>query len=884
MSPKWRRYLRFWRADVRADVDDELAFHMQERVDDLVATGLDRNVAQQEAMRLFGDMPRVKDECIEEALKLETEMRRLETLDVLKQDAIYALRLMRAHPTFTGAIMLTLALGIGATTAVFSIVNAVLLRPLPYRDADRIVLIAETFRGGRGSASGGHVTDWTNQSRTVEKTSIWQSRTINLTEGEPERLRAARVTPSFFDVLYVRPALGRYFLPEENSDSRVTVLSHPLWVARFNADSSIIGRQVRLGGEPHTVVGVAPANITMTEFDERLWTPFAITTEQASNYGAHMYTVFGKLKPGATIEQAQADLATITEGIRQRAPDEMNERGVQVVSYGSLLVDGWDTQLWVLLGAVTFVLLIGCVNVISLLLARATSRRKEIAIRGALGGARARLVRQLLTESLLLATAGGLAGIIVANVGIRFFVGMGPAGVPRLDEAGLNWQVLGFAITATLLCGVVFGLVPAFRATRVDLQTELRDGGRGSRGVIRDRVRGTLIVAEMAVALVLLVSAGLLLRSAYLLQRVEPGFDPSNVTMMRVALPALRYDSAEAVQAGFTRILEQVRGVPGVEVAAAGTRVPMWGASIDIGVRVDGRPFNPKDLLIGHVRLVTDQYFETIRIPITKGRSLNAGDLAAGAPSVIVVNETFARRTFGDENPIGKRISGWTRDTLPEWREIVGVSGDVRAFGRENESPPEIYMPMTHAPSNAWASYNRSMTFIAKSRPGMSVTAAMRAALRNVDAELPAYDVQTMDAVLAQSTATRRFNTLLLSCLGLTGLLLAAIGIYGVIAFFVSQRTQEIGVRMALGATTGSVVGLVVRHAAALAGIGILVGGLAAYWATSALASMLFSIDARDPLAFVVGAVALLGVALGAAWIPARRAARVPPITALTES
>jgi putative ABC transport system permease protein len=707
MSAKWRRYLRFWRPDVRADVDDELAFHMQERVDDLVATGLDRNVAQQEAVRLFGDLPRVKDECIEEALKLETEMRRLETLDVLKQDAIYALRMMRAHPTFTGAIMLTLALGIGATTAVFSVVNAVLLRPLPYQDADRVVLIAETFRGGRGSASGGHFADWTNQSRTVEATSIWQLRTINLTEGEPERLRAARVTPSFFDVLYVRPALGRYFLPEENADSRVTVLSHPLWVSRFNADSSIIGRQIRLSGEPHTVVGVAPANFTMTEFDERLWTPFALATAQASNYGAHMFTVLGKLKAGATVEQAQADLATITEGIRQRVPDEMNERGVQVVSYRSLLVDGWETQLWVLLGAVTFVLLIGCVNVISLLLARATSRRKEIAIRGALGGARARLVRQLLTESLLLAIAGGVVGLIVAILGNRFLVGMGPAGVPRLDGAGLSWEVLGFATAATLLCGVVFGLVPAFRATRVDLQTELRDGGRGSRGVIRDRVRGTLIVAEMAVALVLLVSAGLLLRSAYLLQRVEPGFDPSNVTMLRVALPALRYDSADAVQAGFARILEQVRGLPGVEVAAAGTRVPMWGASIDIGVRVDGRPFNPKELLIGHVRLVTDQYFETIRIPITRGRSLKAGDLAAGAPSVVVVNETFARRTFGDENPIGKRISGWTRDTLPEWREIVGVSGDVRAFGRENESPPEIYMPMTKAPSTAWASYNR---------------------------------------------------------------------------------------------------------------------------------------------------------------------------------
>jgi putative ABC transport system permease protein len=884
MTPKWRRYLRFWRPDVRADVDDEFSFHMQERVEDLVARGMDERSARLEATRLFGDWQGTRQECIEEALKLETDMRRLELLDVLKQDALYALRLIRAHPTFTGAIMLTLALGIGATTAVFSVVNAVLLQPLPYRDADRVVLLAETFRGGRGNASGGHFTDWTTQSRTIETTSIWQSRTINLTEGEPERLRAARVTPSFFDVMHMRPALGRYFLPDENADSRVAVLSHPLWTTRFSGDSSIIGKQIRLSGEPHTVVGVAPPSITMTEFDERLWTPFALATAQASNYGAHTFTVFGKLKAGATVAQAQADLAGITEGIRQRVPDEMNERGVQVVPYRSVLVDTIDTQLWVLLGAVSFVLLIGCANIVSLLLARATSRRKEIAIRGALGGARMRLVRQLLTESMVMAGAGGLAGLLVAKLGIRFLVGMGPDGVPRLTEAGLSWQVLGFAMTATLLCGIVFGLVPAFRATRVDLQTELRDGGRGSRGVIRDRVRGTLIVTEMAVALVLVVSAGLLLRSAYLLQRVDPGFDPKNVTMLRVALPALRYDSAEAVQSGFTRILEQMRAIPGVELAAAGTRVPMWGGSIDIGVRVDGRPFNPKDLLIGHVRLVTDKYFETIGIPIIKGRSLQPGDVSAGAPSVVVVSETFARRTFGDENPIGKRISGWTRDSMPEWREVVGVSGDVRAFGREVDSPPEIYMPMTHAPSNAWASYNRSMTFIVKSRPGTSVTAAMRAALRNVDTELPAYDVQTMETVLARSTATRRFNTMLLSSLGLTGLLLAAIGIYGVIAFFVNQRTHEIGVRMALGASTGSVVRLVVRHAAGLAIIGIVLGGLAAYWATNALASMLFSIDARDPMAFVAAALVLLLVALGAAWIPARRASRVPPISALTES
>ena len=884
-APNWRRYVRFWRADVRADLDEELAFHLEEKVDDLVARGMHPSTARQEALRIFGDVLTVRKECLTEAEQKETDMRRIETLDVLKQDAMYALRTMRARPTFAAAIALTLALGIGATTAIFSVVNAVLLRPLPYQDADRIVQLVETWREfDRGAASGGHYSDWSQQARSFEAMALWQSRTMNLTDGEPQRVRGARVTPEFFKVFYMPPAAGRYFLPEENADSRVVVLSHPLWATQYASDPAIVGKQITLSGERHTVIGVTPPAATLTIFDDRLWVPFTLAPDQQTNYGSHSLTVFGKLKAGVSVEQARAEIAAITEQIRTKAPNDMHDRGSGVLSYRGVLVESYEKQLWVLLGAVTFVLLIACGNVASLLLARATSRRKEIAIRGALGGARSRLVRQLLTESMVLAVAGGALGLLVAKIGIRFLVGMGPAGVPRLADASLSWEVLAFAGAATLLCGVIFGLAPALRATRVDLQSDLRDGGRSSRGVIKDRVRGALIVAEMAVALVLLVSAGLLIRSAWLLQRVQPGFDPSGVTMMRVALPASRYDSAHAVVTGFSRIVERVRETPGVQLAAAGSRVPMWGGSIDMGIRVDGKPWDPNAGLIGHVRLVTDGYFETIGIPITRGRSIQAGDLRAGAPSVIVVNETFAKRTFGDVNPIGHRVSGWTRDSFPVWREIVGVTADVRVFGRENETPPEIYMPMSTAPEGSWPAFNRTMTIVAKSPHGASLAPVMREALRSVDAELPPYDVQTMNDVLAQSTATRRFNTLLLTLLGATGLLLAAIGIYGVIAFFVTQRTHEIGVRIALGASTTNVIGLVVRQAAGLALIGVFLGGLAAWWATRTLETMLFDIEARDPVAFTGAAVVLILVSLGAALLPARRAARVPPASALAES
>jgi len=879
--PRWRRYVRFWRTNVTADVDDEVAFHVQERIDDLVARGMHPAAARDEALRAFGDMDRVKGTMRTIAEGQERHMAFMEKVFVARQDTTYALRVMRTNPAFTAAIVLTLALGIGATTAIFSVVNAVLLRPLPFAGGDRIVSLYERWRGNLGSLAPGVFHDWSEQSSSFAAVAAWQGRTFNLTEGEPARYSGSRVTPSYFKVMRTTPAVGRYFLGDETEASRVVVLSHALWQTRFDGDSGIVGRTIALNGQQHTVVGVAPAEHSLTRYDERLWTVLTFPPDLRTNYGSHTYRASALLKPGVGIAQAQADLDRITATIQAQHPDEMKERTAAVQSYAEGRIGDFATQLWVIFGAVAFVLLIGCGNVASLLLARATTRRKEIAIRGALGGARGRLVRQLLTESLLLAFIGGALGLVVAQLGVRFLVGMGPEWVPRLGEAALDPEVLVFALLATATCGVLFGLAPAIRATRVDLQAELRDGGRGSRGAVRDHVRAGLIITEVAVALVLMVSAGLFIRSAIRLQQVATGFDVTGVTMMRVALPPDRYDSAGTVSRAFTSIVGAVRGIPGVQSAGAGSRVPMWGGSIDMGLRVEGRPADPKSMALGHIRIVTPGYLETVGIPLKRGRLLRESDIVTGAPWVMVVNETFARTNFPGEDAIGKRVSGWTLGPEPEWREIVGIVGDVRAFGQANDVPTEMYIPHTQVSAAWWNSHQRNMTIVAKAPERASPAALMRAELKRVDPLLPSYDVQTMEDVVAQSTETQRFNTLLLTMLGLTGLVLAAIGIYGVIAFFVSQRTHEIGVRVALGASTGSVVVLVVRQALALCASGIVLGGVAAYWCTRVLERLLFQVDPGDPATFTIGAGVLLLVSLGAAWIPARRASRIAPVNAL---
>jgi predicted permease len=875
--------VRFWRSNLGADVDDELQFHLQERIDALVAHGLTPAKAAEEARRSLGDIDALKQTCLALAQATEHERRRTEMLGVLRQDVSYALRTMGANPAFSLAIALTLALGIGATTAIFSVVNAVLLRPMPYDNANRIVFPLERFGELTGNASVGHFFDWTEQSQSFEVTAAGQGASYVIGDGEPTRLRGLRVTPSFFQVLHMRPHAGRYFLPGETDESQVVVLSYPLWQTRFAGDPAILGKQLTLNGKKYTVVGITPRDFTLSDVDTQLWTPITFAPAQRTNYGAHFLFVSAMLKPGVTIAQAQRDLERVTEGIRRRLPGEMKDRGVTVQSFNELFIGSYEKQLWVLLGAVVFVLLIGCANIASLLLARAASRRKEIAIRTALGGSRRRLVAQLLTESLVLALAGGAAGIGVAKLGVRALINSAPNGVPRLTQTGLQPEVLLFALTATIVCGLLFGLAPALRATRIALQAELREGGRGSGLVVRDRVRAALIVTEIGVAVVLLVASGLFIRSAIRLQQIPLGFDPDGVTMMRVSLPPAAYQDPVAVTAAFQRIVDEVSRIPGVERAGANTRVPMWGGSIDMGITVEGRAPDPKRTLTGHVRLSTAGFLETLRSPLLRGRQLSQADLAPAAPWVVVVNETFARQVFGDENPIGKRVSGWTKEKdTPEWREIVGVVGDMRSFGRDNETPPEMYIPMTQAPNGAWDAFGRQMTVIVRTTPGASVGVPLRQAVTAVDRMIPVFNLQTMSYVLSNATAQRRFGTMLLSLLGITGLVLSAIGIYGVIAFFVAQRTHEIGVRIALGATARSVMQMVVGQALVLALIGIVVGAVAAFWATRVLETMLFQVGARDPATYAAAAATLVLVAFAAALIPARRATRVDPLRAMT--
>jgi putative ABC transport system permease protein len=624
----------------------------------------------------------------------------------------------------------------------------------------------------------------------------------------------------------------------------------------------------------------------MTRLAPELLTPLVFSPQQRANYGSHSFTVLAKLKAGVSRAAAQADMERVTRGIAEREPRAMEGRGVNVRSYSDVMFGDFRTPLYVLLASVIFVLLIGCVNVANLLLARATTRRREIAIRSAIGGGRWRIVRQLLTESVVLALVGGTAGVGLAYLGIRLFVNFGPRTVPRLQNAGLQPEVLLFALGITLLTGLVFGLAPALRAARENLVMSLRDGSRNSlRASGRDTLRGVLVVGEIAVAVVLLVGAGLFIRSAWRLQQVPLGFDVRGVQSARVALPVERYEGDESVADAYRRILEHTRAVPGIQRAGASTGIPLLGGGPDASAQIEGKPFSPGSAVSPAIRLITEDYVEAIGMVLMRGRTLKASDMAAGAAPVVVINERLAGLAWPGEDPIGKRLSTWTREIdKPEWREVVGVVGDVRSFGPDTPSRPELFLPYTQPPVMAWTAFQRSMALVVRSTDNAAAhVSSLRSAVRQVDSTLPLYEVLTMEEALGADGAGPRFNTFLLSSLAVTGLLLAAVGIYGVIAYFVMQRTAEIGLRLALGATPRSVLMMVVRHGATLAVTGIVIGLIAALGATRAVTTLLFEISATDPPTYAAGAIALFAIALLACAVPALRAVRVSPMQSLAE-
>ena len=878
-EPRWRRYLRFWRADPAADVNDELRFHLESRVAENLAAGMSPDDARRAAAERFGDVHAVERSLASLTRERETVDRRLAWRQVIGQDVRYALRQLARNPAFTAVAVLTLALGIGANTAIFSAVYSVLLRPLPYAHADRLVDLRE------GTGQG----DW-GMNVTMGNYDVWRARSPQFTAlagytygsytltglGAPQRLLATVATADYWHALYIPPVVGRYFTAAEDQPGapNVVVLSDALWSTTFASDPHIVGKTITLNGDPYTVVGVAPASYALTNTAPELWVPLALTPAQRAEHTDHELTVVGLVRDGVEIPDAVRALSAVQRELAHDYPKGGTDGSIVAHSLRESVVGAVRPMMLVLFGAVGLVLVIACGNVMNLLLARAAVRRKEVAIRSALGAGRRRLVVQLLTESILLAAFGGAAGVAVAAVGLRALLRVSPAGVPRLFDAALNAPVLVFAAAVALTCGIVFGMWPALRATSLDLQQTLREGSRDAGSVVKRSMRTVLVTAEVALALVLLVGAGLLVRSAIALQRVPPGFDPHGLLVASVTLPAARYPTDSSVAAGFERINEAVQAVPGVSAVALVSRIPIGTFGMDCSTWRDGTNTNDyTGSVVANARGATGNYFSTMRTPLMRGRTFDIAD-AAGAPPVAVINQSLASRLFGDTDPIGRRITQCAGGP-PSWHTIVGVVSDMRAGGLNEPPPNEVYYPVAQMRQSSLYLVVRAAVLPS------SLTAAIRRAVAGVDPELAVSGASTMDEVIARSMATPHFTTTLLVLLGLTGLALAAVGIYGIIAYFVSQRAHEIGVRMALGASRRGVSLMVLRQGLVLAGAGVAIGLVASAAATRALAGMVYGVSTRDPVTFLGVAGVLLVVAALASLVPAHRATRLDPLEAL---
>ena len=802
-------------------------------------------------------------------------------MDHLRQDVLYALRRLVKAPAFTLVAVATLALGIGANSAIFSVVDGVLLKPLPYPEPDRLVGVYHVADGHRAVMSGPNFTDIAKSATTLEgAAAISTGRAILTGEGEPTRLPIAEVSAAFFSVLRVRPELGRPFAATENTpgSTHVVILSHALWQQRFGGDAGVIGRRIMLDGVAKEVVGVMPAGFAYPDGREA-WMPIEYDNNFVSKQRASWYLdVIARLRPNVTPQQSAAEVETLGRGLARQYPDADSEIGMSTYPLLDALIGDVRRAVFVLLGAVGFVLLIACTNVANLLLARAAARGSEMAVRSALGANRSRLVRQLLTESVLLSLIGAGAGLLLAVWGVDLLVRLKPAGIPRLDNVHVDATVIAFTVAIAIVTGILFGLVPAFNATR-GLSDTLKDGGRGAVGARGgSRVRAVLVMAELALAVMLLAGAGLLLRSFMKLEAVDPGFRIGPALTFDLTLPDARYKEDERQIAFFDQLLPRLRALPGVRGASAILGLPLSGLDIIISFQVQGRPpVPPSQQPAMQVRVATPDYFPNIGIPLKRGR-LFTDDDRAGTARVVLISETAARQFFPGENPIGRTITlGWGRGPGKPRAggEVVGIVGDVKDGGLNEASQPQIYLPYRQWPVG-------SMTVVVTTAvPPLSLTDAVRSSVYALDGNLPVSNVSTLDAVVAKSISQQRFYMLLLTMFAAIALVLAAVGIFGVLSYAVSQRTREIGIRMALGAQGRSVVGLVVRQAMLLVAAGIAAGLALGLSLSQTMTRMLFGVTPTDPATFAGVAVLLASVALLASYLPAWRATRVDPIVAL---
>jgi putative ABC transport system permease protein len=801
-------------------------------------------------------------------------------MDTLFQDLKYALRTLRRTPVFTLAAVACLALGIGANTAIFSVIDGVLLRPLPFRDPSSLVMVWETDprRGvDRNVASPANYLDWRAQNSSFAEMGTYIDWRANLT-GVDEPIEVARsiATATFFRVLGVAPELGRVYTPEEDvpNGPNVVVLSHRLWQRQFGARAEAVGARLQLDGRPFTVIGVMPASFGIEGSTAELWTPMGLnpSVDYRTRTGRYLTTV-ARLKPGMTPERAGADMRAIARRLEGAHPDFNAGWGVNVVPMSEQVVGGVRRALLVLGGVVAFVLLIACANVANLLLARSTARTREVAVRAALGAGRARMVRQLLTESVVLAALGAAAGLGLAYWGVEGVKALAPRGVPRVASISIDGWTLAFTVVIALVTGLLFGLAPALQAGRGNLQTVLREGSRGSNR--SGRARTLLVAAQVALSLILLIGAGLMARSFARLQSVDPGFDPEGVLTGRVQLAGERFRASSAATAFFDQLLERVEKLPGVKSAGAINWIPFAGQGSATSYWIEGRPVPPPTSeFVADVRAVDPRYFRTLRIRVMRGEPFDAR-ANAETPKQVVVNEAFVRVHFPTSNPIGEHVLMPWGDTLRG--EIVGVVADTKHAGLDSVARPMIYWAMKQFPTNF-------MTLVVRTDGDpMRLAPAIARETRALDANQPFADPKPLDAYLSQSVAQRRFSMTLLGVFSALALVLAAVGIYGVLAYSVAQRTREIGVRMALGARDTAVAAMVVREALGVVGAGLAVGVAGAVALTRVLATLLYDISPTDPFTFTTVTLALGAVALAASYFPARRAARVDPIAALRE-
>jgi putative ABC transport system permease protein len=880
---KWLRYLEFFRRDPARDIDDEMAMHIELRVADLRAHGLTEADAHDRARHEFGDASAARRAALQIDERVMRREHRTEAFGTLLRDARVAFRSMRRNPGFSVSAILCAAAGIGVATAVVSASYSILVRALPYHDSDRVVAIysADPERGyTHVNVSYPDFASWRDENRSFSGMGIWSwsMKTLSgdaASGADAERLYGADVSWNLFQTLGVSPMLGRNFLREEDApgSNHEVIISHKLWQQRFAADSSIVGRTIQLDGRAWTVVGVMPAGFNFPDTGD-FWDPFAAgPTEERAN---RMYAgAIGRLKPGVTLAQAAADMHRVDANLVARFPEDNRGWESQLIPIRDDLVGKLRDPLHVLLGAVALVLLLACINIANLSLARGAARARDLAIRSAIGASRRRLVRQLMTESLLIAVLGGTLGVAIAAGSMRVLAGAFPRGVPFYIHLGIDAPALAFVAAITVATGLLFGVIPALRGSRADLNASLRDGTRGgASSVDRARLRSTLIVGEVALSAMLMTGALLLMRTYHNLQNTSVGFAPQGIVTASVNLPKnAGYPNLADVERFYSRVLERLRANPAVAGAGAAQGIPMVGWNVQGYLVVQGAPpALPGHELDVHYQNVTADYFKTMGVPLLRGRWITAADRDSLNPAVLV-NRQLVATAFKGADPIGKRVS--MGESGP-WGTVVGIIGDFRQYGVTEDAPPAVFWANAAQP-------RRQMTLVVRVKRGepADFIPTLRAVIRDIDPRVAPSQIGTMDDVVARSIWQQRLMEKMLVGFAVLALGMACVGLYGVVSYGVSQRWREFGVRMALGATRGSVMRLVLGQGSLLVGIGIAAGLAGAWFAVRMLGSLLYGVHAQDPVTFALVGLFLAGVALVATAIPSRRATRVDPIIAM---